>query len=103
MGQISIAAVLSQLDQAVVDNKPTQHHIKYTKLDGNLGECRDAQKAQKRAKAPGNPNQHTAPAKAWGHNMKYSGNILLWSESKGHAFEVKIDLIYYFNGNTVKH
>ncbi|AHM62311.1 hypothetical protein D770_20310 [Flammeovirgaceae bacterium 311] len=99
MSKVSIAVVLAEIDQSVVNGKPRKHHVKYHKTDGSQGECVDAQKGVKHAYK----GEKSEEGSGFKHNIKHSGNLMLYSERKGHHFEVKIDLIFEFNGSKVFH
>lgn len=104
MSKISIAQVLSFIDQPVQDDESVTFSLDYVKADGSLGHMAKAQKSYKHAPAQSNKYQ---PAKSqsssYNHNLKQSGNLLLWSHDKQGYREIKIALIIRFNNIPVFH
>jgi hypothetical protein len=100
--KISIGVVLAQIDQAVVNDKPQTFQIKYRKMDGSIGEIRDAQKGVKHPKGGGEQSSSGSGGK-FSYNIKESGTLLLYSQERNGTRAIKIDLIREFNGHTVFH
>lgn len=100
--KISIGVVLSQIDQSVVDGKPQTFQIKYRKMDGSIGEIRDAQKGVKLPKSGGEQSSSGSGGK-FSYSIKETGTLLLYSEERNGTRAIKIDLIREFNGHKVFH
>lgn len=100
--KISIGVALSQIDQTIIDGEHQTFSIRYTKLDGSLGHIKRAKKNVKHPK-PGDETNAGHSRRAFSHNIKESGTLLLYNEDKGGHREIKIDLISHYNGTLVHH
>jgi len=101
MNKISIAQALAYIDQPVQEDEAVTFSLDYVKADGNLGRIDKAQKSFKNVPA-------THPVAKSGntsfrHNIKKSGNLLLYSHDKRSYREIKIALIVRFNNIPVFH
>lgn len=101
--KISIGVVLSQIDQSVIDGEHQTFSLRYTRLDGSLGEIKKARKNVKHPRLSNDGNDAAKSVRSFSHNIKESGVLLLYNEDKGGHREIKIDLISHFNGILVHH
>jgi hypothetical protein len=99
MGKISLSVVLAEIDQTVQDGEPHYFSISYAKVDGSLGHIEKAEKGRKDRREIEEGDEGTG--KAWNHNLKFSGNLLLYNHDKKGYREIKIYLLRKYNGHKI--
>lgn len=102
--QISIAEVLATIDQPVLDGEASYFSLTYARANGTVGHIAKASKSVKNIhKGKAALIDAGAPTKLWNHNLKKSGNLLLFNHDKQQYREIKLVLIIKFNGKEVFH
>ena len=108
--QISIAEVLAEIDQPVQDGQAVYFSLTYARRDGSIGHMAKGSKSVKgirkerwEAAVASTPVDSSEASKPWNHNLKKSGNLLLFNHDKQQHREIKLSLIIKFNGREVFH
>ncbi|RAJ92217.1 hypothetical protein LX87_05185 [Larkinella arboricola] len=78
--------------------------LKFRKLDGSTSYKAQVKKNPTKAKLPaGSEGGNRKDLQGIRRNMNFAGALLLWDCEQKHTFEVKIELMEYYNGYRIFH